>query len=518
MPSAYLKIENTGVAAPESFTLLGASTKDQSNSRVIGKFGSGCNHSINLCLRNSLNPIVFCGQLKLDFGTRRERINDGISIKEFDRVFVKFSGKDRYGKSKTNTEELGYTLNYGSTDWSGVELALREFVSNAIDRAIEEGEYSTNIKWSDNKGLSYEQRKNPSKEILEELSSHMAEYRKTAKEWENVIIEVVNPNQVRAKSDTTRVFIPLNERVLNFKENLGKWFLHFSEPHLLTQTIFPKLARNFDQRKTAVIYRRGVRVREFQSSETPSLFDYNLEQLELDESRNVDDWRVQHFAARALADGPKSALVRLFESFTGGQKYWEHTFDSYGLEPKSFDADEIVKKRQKKWVESFESVMGEKSVLSTGSVSSRVVKQKGYNVIEVPEAFVSAAQKYGVRTPETVLSQDDLDGRNVIDIDSETQEVVNKVWEILVSLSLTKNKEIPPAYGFEYIMEGGTMVNGFYRDGAIYINRNSFGNSSRTYQIVLEELAHYVTGSTDLSRDFQDYAFLVGAQLIKKEN
>ena len=37
-----------------------------------------------------------------------------------------------------STEDLGFVMSYGEKDWNGIALALREFVSNAIDRAIRE--------------------------------------------------------------------------------------------------------------------------------------------------------------------------------------------------------------------------------------------------------------------------------------------------------------------------------------------------------------------------------------------
>ncbi len=58
--TAYLRIENIGVAPADAFTVLGVSMADQSNNAgMIGQFGSGSKHSIALLLRNELQPIVF---------------------------------------------------------------------------------------------------------------------------------------------------------------------------------------------------------------------------------------------------------------------------------------------------------------------------------------------------------------------------------------------------------------------------------------------------------------------------
>ena len=40
--------------------------------------------------------------------------------------------------SRSSAEDLGFVLDYGKQDWNEPALALREFVSNAIDRSIRE--------------------------------------------------------------------------------------------------------------------------------------------------------------------------------------------------------------------------------------------------------------------------------------------------------------------------------------------------------------------------------------------
>ena len=58
---------------------------------------------------------------------------------------MKYGGTDPItGASRSSTEDLGFVLDYGKQDWTEVALALREFVSNAIDRSIREtGDWSS---------------------------------------------------------------------------------------------------------------------------------------------------------------------------------------------------------------------------------------------------------------------------------------------------------------------------------------------------------------------------------------
>ena len=69
-------------------------------------------------------------------------------------------------------------------------------------------------------------------------------------------------------------------------------------------------------------------------------------------------------------------------------------------------------------------------------------------------------------------------------------------------------RPVPDFSCFRKTMNGGTVVRGFLRDGVAYINEDlAHGASVELRQTVLEELAHYLTGSKDETRDLQDWAF-----------
>lgn len=500
---AYLMIQNPGVAPAEAFTLLGASTKRESdNAATIGKFGTGNKHGVAVLLRNQLNPVVFAGSLKLEFGTRQQLVDDGIKKTAFNRVVVKFGGKDREGINRSSTEDLGFVLEHGSADWLSVDLALREFVSNSLDRSVEEGELAFANKYIADYGNHLE---TDDQEVLDALEV----YRETATDYKNVIVEVVNENQVRAKSGHTRVFVPMNADVLQFFNDLGKWFLHFSEPELLNKTILPKGDRNLGNRRSAVIYRRGVRVREFESVDTESLYDYNLENLKLDESRRVDDWYVQYEAAKSFAGADVDSVARLWQSFIDGRVYWEHSFQSYGLE-----SGVHSEKQKAVWNSAFEKVAGEFAVVSTEE-GGKMAARKGYSVVVAPESFVQAAEKHGLRTPSKVLSDNDKAGREIYDSTPDAEAAVEFAWNLVVKYGVSNGRTKPIVKTFRKIMDGGSQTLGFYKDGVIYINQDIassgslvLGWHSLTQQLLvtaLEEVSHHVTGSVDGARDFQDF-------------
>ena len=111
----FIMIGNEGVCDIESFTLLGASSARGTD--AIGQFGSGAKHAINLCLREGVPVVVFIGTERYEF-TMRPRIVNG---KTFNQVYCNDTPKD-------------WVVEFGALDWTGMELALREFISNAIDQ------------------------------------------------------------------------------------------------------------------------------------------------------------------------------------------------------------------------------------------------------------------------------------------------------------------------------------------------------------------------------------------------
>jgi hypothetical protein len=311
------------------------------------------------------------------------------------------------------------------------------------------------------------------------------------------------------------VFVPLtNERlgegqavVLNFYNTLGKWFLHFSEPEVVINgvSVLPKRSRNIGEKATAVIYRRGVRVREVGNYADESLFDYNLNNLQLDESRNVDDYACS-FAAAKEVKVSVMVLGALFQSFLSTEKKWEWDFSSCELRPSYNDSDEETRAKEKAWEIAFAS-LGANAVLVTKGTAKDVLVAKGYVPVEAPESFVRAGADYGILTPDKVLNEDERSGREIIAATVDAVAAVDWAWDRIVQVNMDGGKEKPPVKCFRSQMDGGSIRMGFYRDGVVYISEDfASGSGVELRQIALEELVHYVTGSTDCSRDFQDFA------------
>ena len=78
----------------------------------------------------------------------------------------------------------------------------------------------------------------------------------------------------------------------------------------------------------------------------------------------------------------------------------------------------------------------------------------------------------------------------------------------------TTARPSPEIRCFRKVMNGGTVVLGFLRDGMVYVNEDlAVGASVELRQTVLEEVAHYLSGSKDCTRDMQDWAFKLAVRV-----
>ncbi len=445
MSQQFICISNPGVAPVEAFTLLGASNK--AGTEAIGCFGSGTKFGTLALLREGLFPIIYSGLARLEFGLK----DIAFEGDKHQQVFIKLSGK--IGDKQVNrTEDLSWVLRYGEIDWKDIRLALREFVSNALDAV--QGNAS------------------------------------------QVKVEIVD--SCRAKAGTTRVYISLNAEGQDFVTNIGHWFLHFIGGIWKSDSVIEKTAPS-----PAKIYRRGVLVREVVGKD--SLFDYNLNSLPLDEARVANDYTVAYYAAQAFNKvlDPK-VIARLL---LADGNLWETTFDLNSYE---YSYGENKVQRDTAWAEAQKLAFNDSTVLVHASGNADLAEGKGYAVKRLPENVYNAAVSRGLRTQNTILSNDELEGR-VIDVTPAegAENAVRYVWGKLLQIGSTRDEVYPQVKTFSKVgTSAGGQTNGFYRDGTVFINTRLLSGdqiSQELFATVLEELCHYVTKATDCSRDFQNW-------------
>lgn len=482
-----LMIENVGVAPAESFTMFGLTSKrDTSNPLTIGMFGSGNKHAICVLLRMGIDPIIYCGNLRMEFFTK------GIDFKgrEANQVCVKLSGKNEQGKQVNRVEELSVVIDYGALDWGNVNMALREFVSNALDAQFENQNFDENT---------------PRSELVKGI--------RQAIDTTNVVL--VDENDMRAKAGTTRVYIPLDNAgiIETFHKNLGRWFLHFSEPASVCDKILKKNNRQFTpDNNSACLYRRGVFVRQYSQhgQQGNSLFDYNFgSELKIDESRNCNDYDVRAAASKNVKYAEKIVLSQYLKGMMGAT---EKTFENqltWELSAGWNDDETATTKIRETWGEAFRLAYGDNAVVvQRGSVATIIaerIKNKGLNPIILPEIWWKAIRDNGGVTDEQALTNDEREGITYLPATDKVKACLEKYYNLSVLFNLNCNKSIPKIGCFQKVMDAGSQNLGFWKRGSEEIYIHTDCADSLLEKVILEEICHYFTEASDMSRDFQDW-------------
>jgi hypothetical protein len=452
----YLLIQNKGEAPVEGYTVLGySSTRNCGVGGVIGQFGSGTKFAINLCLRNALPVWVYCGKTRLEFSLEKEVVNDGLRDETVYHVI--------YRKNNNQYKRAGWVLDWGLLDWSDIGMGLREFISNAIDRTLRE-----------DGSLACAQLNN-------ELS-----------------VKIVDDADRRAKAGFTRVYVALNDKVREYYGDLGKKFLHFSDdpesakPGLIAKDIGP-----------AQIYRNGVWVRELAYD---SVYDYNFntDEIKIDESRNSSDYAVRAACARKLQDAKASELAPILRAQLDAVDTVEANFDEDYLT--GFGSLDSTQSAQ--WREAWEAAAGPGAVACDNTFSVDYTEKKGHNAGMVGSNWMKALKKVdGVNTAYDVLNVDEQRGRTTVPATSDAVCAVDWAWETFELAGLTGNRERPEVYCFQQISSAEAATNGYQNTEGVHIHIDiaNDGQSNELRKTALEEVTHWITGATDNSRDFQNF-------------
>ena len=418
----YLCIRNAGIAPIQSFTVLGLSSA-RGKADKIGQFGSGSKHGVNLLMRNNIIPIIYLGNDKLEFSYRKEFMGDT----EYSQVEYTFKGEKK---------DAGFALEFGALDWDNIEMAIREFISNAIDSSGSE----------------------------------------------NILIEIVS--SVEPVNDFTSVYIPLNDQIRSYYNNLDKYFLHFSEDKSTT-SVFENRYEN------GRIYRKGVFVRECGKS----LFSYNFgDDVKIDESRNMQDYSMFNKMGSELNKKENAEMYKtLLRKYDSEIQYTEFAISQYYLTVRPV---------------LFQEVFGKDYMFTSSETIFDICKNKGLNVYLVKnmEGFFTNASN-----AEDYLSTAEKSGIKESKASTDTMRCFRKVWNKLQNANLTNDKPVPVVVEFSEPPKGpnNSVRMGFWcpNTNKIYINSDYTCN----IKVMLEECAHYITRSSDGSREFQQFAFNVAA-------
>ena len=460
----FLLIQNKGEAPVEAFTLMGASLS-RSNDGLIGQFGSGAKLAITALLRKGLKVTVYSGLTRMEFKTKTITIGDGIEEQQKRQVYVQFGGTSK------KKQDLGWVLDMGALDWQNEDMAIREFVANAIDRTIKAGE-------------------------------SVADAHTNC----DLIVDIVEEGKKKAQSGYTRVFIEANEACQEYVDNLHHKFLHFRADYDPNVRILPKLG----DRTKAQIYYNGVFVREL-GNHDDSINDYNFtgSQINIDESRNLDEYSARASVARLWRDANHDDVCRFLRAVEADTACMEVKLEAYYLKPSDWATTSETERQKKTWKEAWETVHGDKAACkNTDAVVGEMTRRKGYQLGIVKESgIMDALRGFEIPTTDNVLSGSEKRGRTITAPTFEAIDAVQLVWSWIETAGMVDPEKckMPKIKGFNEISDAESDCLGYVEPGGdtVYI-RNDVGGDMLT-ETALEEVSHYVTGSTDCSRDFQNF-------------
>lgn len=457
----FLMIENNGVAPVEAFTLLGDSgTRNCGVTGVIGQFGSGTKHAINLLLRKGIEFHIYSGKTRLEFFYERTNIQDANGgVREAKKVKCRLSG------DKNRTIDCGWVLDFGALDWRETSMALREFVSNAID---------------------------------------------CSKIMGGEPVVRVEPNR-RARAGHTRVFVSVRDpEVSEFHRDLSKHFLHFSEdPSQVEKTFLRKNPDSLGPR----IYREGVFVREL-ASKVAAAYDYNFKasEIEIDESRNSNEYNLRAKIARLICVADSEVIEGLFDRMSSGEVY-ESSLDEFYLGYYTSEAE------NSNWQKAWEGFAGDAVIANERIGNSQIAghaEAKGHKVKVIKsDSFVKVAELQGVPNIATAVGSHASNGRVECEATPEAVESVDTVWSWLSELEMTNGRDKPEVKSFKQLMDGEGSVLGFYQPGTTEVNIREDLGGGLALKVALEECGHYVTGAMDGSRDFQNFFIEMVTEICK---
>jgi len=451
-----LMIKNPGVAPVEGFTVFGVSTS-RGNDAAIGQFGSGNKHAINLLLRHGLGPQIFCGLDSLQFFTKPRKMDDGLDTVEYNAVHLNHNGE---------IKDLGFAVEYGELDWGDLAMAMREFVSNAIDRTTKE--YGTH---------------NHDKMVVDVVDSPVP------------------------KDECTTVYIPWCPDVQRFYNELSQRFLHFKGDGSHADD---PLIINEKRDEKGRIYRRGVFIR---PTNQPAFFHYNFDNsLKIDEARNLDDYVIRRKSGNwALAHATTEQLTAMFSHITEHGTTLESRFTDYDLE-----LDDAIKyKVRMAWEE---IAQGAILVNTMDGYISEHLARKGHRAVVAPsDNWFKILTQCGVPTYAKVLSSDEKAGITKIVATPAADELFNSIWNRLWGMGFMSNIDQPAIQCFTCVpTDGDAMQVGFYerKTRTICINKAiADGKNEELAAVILGLVGECLTGSKGSTDDIKNFALAAAVKM-----
>jgi len=404
--------------------LLGLSDKTEDQ---IGRFGTGLKESIALLIRRGLKPIFFSGTCRIDF--------DVLEVDGQSEICFMLSKKQGSFTAK-KWHGLGIHPNFGKHDWDDLWMVFRELMCNAVDASGVEDLHHT-----------------------------------------------ITSDEPKGKAGSTRIYFPANHEAIKAYTQCGDRLLMLNpvEPvfsHKDYGHILPKREEAGVQ-----VYHRNVWVQQGPAAE-PSLFDYELKNLKLNESRSSDWYNVRIRMAEILreADMRVTTMVLTAMMKTGISYFEDSLMRLVGWS--------ITVENGTNWCNAFYNIFGDEAVLTRNEkiyVERLLAKKKTPVICENVELY-SMLVKAGVKDAIGLLTDEEKHPTNHTIPSEESMKMYAGIWKTLRDVGIAKMH--PPKFMlFSEVSPSGRL--GFTNGSTCYINESICGSASERIAVI-QEICHYI--------------------------
>ena len=481
----YIKITNDADIVPRlHLELLGVSTK-RDNDDTIGQFGSGTKFAPIYALRQGWEWINVGNDRHGGYAMKYVIAdNEGIDV-------VQFQYQDNAGR--ITTKDSSYSMGAGELGWDHPFQIFREAFANALDAHYEFG-------------ASYN-------------------------------IELVDSVDPPVEGEFS-VYLTSVDELIDVVDNFDKFFSLGRKP-IFEDKKGNKIYEKLDSKEGPRIYHKGVLVYgpELDGSDTPSIFDYDLKRVQLNEERRLKDLSTNEVYAIARlfidnenhGDGDHLPVIKsivdrnAYNTLSCARGYWEWMYqyawtggfyddeidiDGFGVEFHKYIKELILP--NKGYGRDRVAFVGE-DVLNFDELEL-VFKEKNVYPIQVSAGMYNLLNTTGAsehmdasvmgeefNTPFTTLSGDDLRFFTfalgiVVDYDTDILD-----YKVRIMKESSRNRHI----------DGKALNIGVDdKDTIICVNQRLVDERKieRVVSTLVHELDHCITGARDGSRQFRESA------------
>ena len=337
----------------------------------------------------------------------------------------------------------------------------------------------------------------------EAIANAMDEAKTSGTTWSR---EIVDAKDVASNLNEFSVYITASPNMMEIYNDHDKYFLENRKALYTNEPNYNKVSfyKPFD--KNTHVYHKQVMV--YENEEYTSMFDYEVQNIKLNEMRTVaDEWTMNYRIAQAICECNDISIVKNIIQLSNSTKnYVEFEFTG-----SMHDVDNT-------WHEAWTELYGEKCIMVTPDQSLNqayvsFIKEKGLDFKMISSSFFFwVLKKAGIQTI------DSLAGEAIInyDIDHDISKYPKLIKAIEIAARfepglLQLEKPIAcfiPKQKDHYL---GVVINPDTDDKQILIDRNHAlnGELNEIVATVVHEYDHYETGYSDgdvIGRKFRDLA------------